>query len=209
MFDQKDRHTGLIDFADQFDCFSCLGRVKTGHVFIQEQDFRLGCQSPGHFQTFLVRSAHFLGQDVSLFVQSGKLQDFDGTFRSFFPALCGSVAEIAGCDDVIENRQVLQRLHDLERTGNLHIRIFICPLVRNIFAVVIDLAFCRRIISADHVEGCGLSGTVRADHACDSAFADREGNIVDSGQTLESLGQADDFNYRFFGHDHFPPFLLS
>ena len=49
---------------------------------------------------------------------------------------------------------------------------------------------------ADHADGRGLAGAVRAEEADDLAAVDREVDMVDHGPAAEALGQALDVDDR-------------
>ena len=125
---------------------------------------------------------------MTLFVQAGEVQHLHGALLGLFFALCTGVAEVGGGGDVIQNAQVLQRFHDLEGAGDLHVGVLIRLFVGDVLTIVEDLAFGGRVVAADHVEGGGFTSTVGADHAGDGAFLHRERNIMHGGQTLEPLG---------------------
>ena len=138
---------------------------------------------------------------MTLFIQAGKLQDLHRAFPGFPVILRRGMSEIAGRDHIFQNAQVFQRLHDLERAGDLHVCIFMSLFVRDILSSEKYFSFGRRVVTADHVKCRGFPGTVRADHACDAAFTDRERDILHRGQAFKSFGDMLNFNdWSLFHH---------
>ena len=79
------------------------------------------------------------------------------------------------------------------------------PMRRQIESEHPDGSGCRSDETEQHLNGGGLAGAIRTEHAQDLAGADVERNPVDCGEVPESLGKVCDFNDGAGHIDHRHP----
>src|ERR1700677_2641373 len=98
-------------------------------------------------------------------------------------------ADDAG-DDILEHRNVAERLNDLKGAADAEPRQPMGWLTGDIRAIEYNRSFGRANEAGDGLKQRCLAGAVRPDQPYDFIALQIEGNLIDSPQTAERAGQA-------------------
>src|SRR5205807_4280646 len=103
-----------------------------------------------------------------------------------------ALAVEAGEDDVLDQREPVERPRDLERAPNTEVDDAVGRQPGDLAPLEADGAGVRRQGPGQHVEDRALAGAVGADQAEDLSRLDTERHVADGDEAAESLRQSFD-----------------
>src|SRR5581483_3105264 len=118
--------------------------------------------------------------------------------------ICGlALARKDGERDVVERREVIEQVDDLEAARNSRLDAIGHADVGDVVAPEQDLSGIGREQRADHIDERRLSGAVWTDQRDELALGDGQIDVVDGMRVAEILLQTDGFE-EIHGHPLFP-----
>src|SRR5688572_10358465 len=197
VLDQQNRDAALGDTADDAGQAVELGRREPRRGLIEQDDTRLAGERARDLEQAAL--AERQRADVGV-AQPGEADEFDQLFGA--PALCSlfvrslpreeirAEARMSPHHHVLQHRHAAERPVVLEGAHDAQARDAVRRQAEDRLAGKADLALVGGVGAGDDVEGGGLAGAIRADHAEDLAFAQVEVEPGHGGQPAEALGQA-------------------
>src|SRR5688572_14172832 len=200
VLDQQHRDAALRDAADDAGQAVELGRREPRRRLVEQDDARLAGKRARDLEQAAL--AERQRADVGV-AQPGEADEFDQLFGA--PALpllfqfsstndqpCETTAKpgVRPHHHVLQHRHAAERPVVLEGAHDAQARDAVRRQAEDRLAGKADLALVGVVGAGDDVEGGGLAGAVRADHAEDLALAQVEVETGHGGQPAEALGQA-------------------
>ena len=190
MFDHQHGDAGIAHLAHQLDAGLGLDWRQSREHLVQQQQFRLGRECAGDFESALFGRHQIAGEHVGARAKPAELQHL--------MRLAAGIAHHGGADqraddDVVDHSHGLKTLHDLEGAADPALAAFGRRQRGDVITVEDDRALRGRQHARDQVEQRRLAGAVRADEADDFATPDRDRDVAVRNQAAEALPDAAGF----------------
>ena len=189
----QQRGAGVGEFEELFPEIATRFRIHRTGRFVEEQQFRLVDHRAGQRQTLLLPAAHRASQLLLAVLEVVLLdQLIDPSPRLHARDVLHGRQEF----QVLAHRQVLEQRELLGHVADAGAQLL--GLFRDAQTQHFDVARRRREQSAQHADGGGFSGAVRAEEAIDMTTRNVQIDIVHRHQCAEALGQATDTDRASF-----------
>ena len=169
---------------------------------IQHHELWVGGKCHGHAERALVAMGQLGGEFFRLLVEAEEGEDAASLFvcnlfrRAVAPENAAGDAclgaAVAAKADIVEHAQLVKQDRALKRSDQAALGKRARRLPRNILAAIENLAACRRVETADYVEGSGLAGAVRPDETVDCAVVHVQVEAVDGDDAAKSSNEVAD-----------------